>query len=154
MQRSSFGIARSSCCNDDGRAEMGILKGIVCEEDKEARENNAITFFSDSRARRYDALITSRRVLERHLRFDSHATRVSFTLFPLSACIFDRARVYAVPWHCTEFRCRGKSILNQNWYNRISVTIKRFRDGRFGLSVFDRNNQVTHRGEETSLLLI
>lgn len=71
MQRSSFGIARSSWCNDDGRAEMGILKGIVCEEDKEARENNAITFFSDSRARRYDALITSRRVLERHLRFDS-----------------------------------------------------------------------------------
>lgn len=73
MQRSSFGIARSSCCND-GRAKMGILKGIVCEEDKEARENNAITFFSDSdhsRARRYDALITSRRVLERHLRFDS-----------------------------------------------------------------------------------
>lgn len=64
---------------------MGILKGIVCEEDKEARENNAITFFSDSdhsRARRYDALITSRRVLERHLRFDSRESRSLSSLCP------------------------------------------------------------------------
>lgn len=61
---------------------MGILKGIVCKEDKEARENNAITFFSDSRARRYDALITSRRVLERHLRFDSRESRSLSSLCP------------------------------------------------------------------------
>lgn len=153
MQRSSFGIARSSCCNDDGRAEMGILKGIVCEEDKEARENNAITFFSDSRARRYDALITSRRVLERRVSTLRLTLRESRSLSSLCPRAYSIELVFTL-CRDTESRCRGKSILNQNWYNRISVTIKRFRDGRFELSVFDRNNQVTHRGEETSLLLI